>query len=119
MSLKTIKDIVDDLPASKQRHANRIVNIFMKNRKHLSWDMKGYIIRPFHRDIDAIENIKKLLEILVYKQRGSKEQIMVAVDLISPFSSQLDGFINNVKVERELNKIKNKIHLSKYVSWYK
>ena len=61
VSLKTIRDIVDDLPASKQRHANRLVNIFMKNRKHLSWDMKGDIIRPFHRDIDVIENIKKII----------------------------------------------------------
>ena len=81
--------------------------------------MKGSILHPFHRDMDAIENIKKLLEILVYKQRGSAEQIGVVADLISPFSRQMDGFINNEKVIRELDRRRNNVKLSKYVSWYK
>ena len=118
-NMRTMRDIAADLPASKQRYGYRLVTIFMKNRKHLNWDMNGYIIKPYHRNIDLIENMKKLMEILVYKQRGSADQIIVAADLISPFSRQMDGFINNIKLSKELEKRRNKISLSKYVSWYK
>ena len=118
-SYRAIRDIVDDLPASKQRHGNRLISIFMKNRKHLNWDMRGFIIKPYHRDMDLIQNMKKLIEILVYKQRGNAEQIILAADLISPFSRQMEGFITNIKVTKELEKRRNKINLTKYVSWYK
>ena len=81
--------------------------------------MKGSILHPFHRDMDTIENVKKLLEILVYKQRGSVEQVGVVADLISPFSRQMEGFINNEKVNKELDRRRNSVKLTKYVSWYK
>ena len=81
--------------------------------------MKGSILHPFHRDMDTIENVKKLLEILVYKQRGSVEQDDVVADLITPFSRQMEGFINNEKVNKELDRRRNSVKLTKYVSWYK
>ena len=72
--------------------------------------MKGSILHPFHRDMDTIENVKKLLEILVYKQRGSVEQDDVVADLITPFSRQMEGFINNEKVNKELDRRRNSVN---------
>ena len=116
-----IRDIVDKLPAGrKQRIAYKIINVLGKNKRHLSWDLDGTILHPAHRDLDEIVNMKKFLDIVLYRNKGSALQIGVVADLIKPFFKDVEPLILNEKL---LNKIRSTVNvkgnLPQYVSWYK
>ena len=116
-----IRDIVDKLPAGrKQRIAYKIINILTKNKRHLSWDFDGTILHPPHRDLDEVVNMKKFLDIILYRNKGSRVQIGVVADLIKPFFKDVEPFILNEKLLNKIGKTVNvKGNLPQYVSWYK
>ena len=116
-----IRDIADNMPAGKkQKNAHRIINILAKNKRHLSWDYKGTILHPPHRDLDAVENMKTFFQIILYRNRGSPLQIDVVADLIKPFFRDVEQFILNEKLIKKINKrLRVKGNLPQYVSWYK
>ena len=116
-----IRDIVEKLPAGKkQRIAYKIINILTKNKRHLSWDFDGTILHPPHRDLDEVVNMKKFLDIILYRNKGSRVQIGVVADLIKPFFKDVEPFILNEKLLNKIGKTVNvKGNLPQYVSWYK
>ena len=112
-------DIVDNLHASKRQSAYKLVNILVKNKKHLSWDFNGIILHPAHRDLDAVENMKKFLELILYRNKGTPLQISVVADLIKPFFRDVEQFILNDRLNKMLKKrVKVKANLPQYVSWH-
>ena len=118
-ALGVIRDIVDNFHASKKQSAYKLVHILVKNKKHLSWDFNGSILHPAHRDLDAVENMRKFLEIILYRNKGTALQISVVADLIKPFFRDVEQFILNDKLHKMLRKrVKVNANLPQYVSWH-
>ena len=109
------------MPAGrKQRIAYKIINVLGKNKRHLSWDLDGTILHPPHRNLDEIVNMKKFLDIVLYKNRGSALQLGVVADLIKPFFKDFEPLILNEKLLNKARRTVNvKGNLPQYVSWYK
>ena len=117
-----IRDIADSMPAGlKREYAQRIINILARNKRHLGWDYKGTILHPPHRDLDAVENMKTFFQIMLQRNRGTPLQVDVVADLVKPFFRDVEQFILNEKLIREVNKklVGNRRNLPQYVSWYK
>ena len=78
------------------------------------------ILHPPHRDLDEVVNMKKFLDIVLYRNKGSAVQIGVVADLIKPFFRDVEQFILNEKLIKKIGKTLNvKGNLPQYVSWYK
>ena len=116
-SLKTIRDIVDVLPPNKQKNGYKIVNVLMRNQKHIGWDLNGDIIRPIHRNIDVIPHMKNFMILLLYRNKGDVAQIAVLGDIVKPFYRAIENYVLNARLKNEMDGRVQNVKLSKYVSW--
>ena len=44
--LRAIRDIADNFPPIKQPNAYKIINVLLRNKRYIDWDIKGYITHP-------------------------------------------------------------------------
>ena len=117
-----VRDIVDSMPPGlKRENAQRIINVLARNKKHLGWDYKGTIQRPPHRNLEVVENMENLLKIMLQRNRGTALQVDVVADLVKPFFRDVEEFIMNDKLIREIKRklVVDRRDLPQYVSWYK
>ena len=63
--------------------------------------------------------MKKFLEIILYRNKGTPLQISVVADLIKPFFRDVEQLILNDRLTKILKRrVKVKANLPQYVSWH-
>ena len=120
--VEVVRDIVEKMaPGLKRENAQRIINVLARNKKHLGWDYKGTIQRPPHRNLELVENMENLLKIMLHRNRGTALEVDVVADLVKPFFRDVEEFIMNDKLIREIKRklVVDRRDLPQYVSWYK
>ena len=87
----------------------------MRNKRYIDWDIKGYITHPISGD--EISHMKKFVGLLLYQNRGGRQEIELTADIIKPFYKDIEKYVTNEKLRREMDSRPNNIRLSKYVAW--
>ena len=115
--LRAIRDIADNFPPNKQPNAYKIINVLLKNKRYIDWDIKGYITHPITRDVDIISHMKNFLVLLLYQNKGGRKQIELVAEIVRPFYRDIEKYVTNEKVRREMESRPYNVRLSKYVAW--
>ena len=62
-------------------------------------------------------SLYRVLEILVYRKKGHKDEIEKLACAIKPLAKELSSYIYNNKIREHLDKNSESVRFSKYVSW--
>ncbi len=114
--MRVVRDIADSLPPNKHRNAYKIINILLRNQRHIIWDLGGDIIR-FNKAGEVITHMKRFLELLLYNRKGSVEQINSLADIVKPFYRNIDNIVENEKLKQDMSRRLGDVRASKFIAW--
>merc|ERR1712055_186043 len=115
---------IPQMTQGKRRDAERILTQLGKFHKHIRWNSQGEIIKPVIGR-SSVKDLKSLLEIIIYRNKGNGDQYADVTKLLLPILPQMREFIqnrkllsymeNNTSVQRAITrKLKKKLKKNKY-----
>ena len=81
----------------KRGDAERILTQLGKYHKHIRWNSLGEIIKPVIRR-SSVKDLTSLLDILIHRQKGNRDQYADVTKLLLPILPQMREFILNRKL---------------------
>ena len=110
-----LQRILSRLPDNKKDLGNAVGEI-LYNEQSIKWDKYGSFTMPklMRNEID----LWKLLNILIYKNSGSKKEITEAHEIVRPIFNSLEPYVMNRKlIKMHEHVLNNDRRLSRYVAW--
>ena len=81
----------------KRDQAKSIMEFFIKNRKIVTWDKNGNIVKPSNIS-QSISTVGDFINILIYRNKGTLAEISTVVNTVKPIIKQISPFISNKKI---------------------
>merc|ERR1739842_225435 len=88
---------IPQMTQGKRRDAERILTQLAKFHKHIRWNSQGEIIKPVIGH-SSVKDLKSLLEIIIYRNKGNGDQYADVTKLLLPILPQMREFIQNKKI---------------------
>ena len=96
-----ISNILSETPLNMRPKINKLATVLLNKPKYLEWDVDMKIIKPQNVD-HSIMDIRNLLNILIYANRGSQNEITQILPIIKPFYKDILRFIRNKKILKKI-----------------
>ena len=109
-----LERILARLPENKKELGNAVADI-LYNEESIQWSKYGYIFKPAMPK-DEID-LRKLINILIYKNTGTRKEIILAYDIVKNIFSILEPYVTNRKMKKLHDQILSKQRLTQYVAW--
>ena len=114
--IKLMREIIESFTPAKQRAAGQIGEVLLNHPQLIRWNGSGDIVLPKIPNTYPL-SLRRLLDIMVYANRGSNSEIESLMKIIAPIGKKLLSYIVNGKVIDNLVKKERSANYSKYISW--
>ena len=109
-----LERILARLPENKRELGKAVADI-LYNEESIQWFKYGYIFKPAMPK-DEID-LRKLVNILIYKNTGTKKEIMLAYDIVKNIFPILEPYVINRKMLKLHDQIVSNQRMTQYVAW--
>ena len=83
---------------AKRRFAHQLLIQLSKYPTHIRWDVDGKIIKPAMKKNNSVNDLKTLLEIILYANRGNLIQFDEVRKILFPILPKIRNYIQNIKL---------------------
>ena len=109
-----LERILARLPENKRELGKAVADI-LYNEESIQWSKYGFIFKPAMPK-DEID-LRKLVNILIYKNTGTKKEIMLAYDIVKNIFPILEPYVINRKMLKLHDQIESSKRMSQYLPW--
>ena len=112
-----LQKILARLPRGEKLNlATSIGDVLINTPNHISWNRDGKFMRPkVDEDVMMLEDF---IKILIYKKKGSNNQIRMTIKIIKPFFNKIQRYVRNESVKETMRNLQLKSRPSKYERFY-
>jgi len=111
---RALERILAGLPENKNDLGNAVGEILF-NEQSIKWSEYGYITSPLTLKDDM--DLRKLINIIIYRNTGTKKEIYQAYEIIRPIFTILEPYVMNRKLLKIHEQVLSKQRLTQYVAW--
>ena len=93
-----VSSTLPQIKPAKRIYAQQILTQLSKYHKHVRWDSQGEITKPVLGKNNSVNDLKSLLEIIIYRNRGNLSHFGEVSKILTPIFTKVRGFIQNKKL---------------------
>ena len=93
-----VSSTLPQIKQAKRIYAQQILTQLSKYHKHIRWDSQGEITKPVLGKNNSVNDLKSLLEIIIYRNKGNLSHFGEVSKILLPIFSKVREFIQNKKL---------------------
>jgi len=93
-----VSSTLPQIKQAKRIYAQQILTQLSKYHNHIRWDSQGEITKPVLGKNNSVNDLKSLLEIIIYRNKGNLSHFGEVSKILLPIFSKVREFIQNKKL---------------------